>query len=100
MPDVVDLDSLTDRPHATVFPDAEPRTVRLVLDAGESVAPHAHPGRDVLLSVRSGVVELTLDGEEHVLEDGDVARFDGERRVEPTAREPAVALVVLAERPS
>lgn len=99
MPDVVSLDDLTERPHATLFPDVEPRTVRLSLPAGESVAEHSHPGRDVVIHVRSGELDLTLDGETDRLEPGDVARFDGERRVQPTARADVEALVVLAPRP-
>lgn len=89
------LDELTGRPHATVF-EGEPRVVRLVLDAGESVPEHSHPGATVLLLVRQGTLDVTVDGETHTLGGGDLLRFDGEQPVAPTAREETVALVILA----
>lgn len=90
-----DLDSLTDRPHADAF-DGEPRTVRLALDAGESVPEHTHPDRNVVVAVLDGELTLRLDGEDHDLTAGDLVRFDGRRRVEPEARTDATALVVLS----
>lgn len=93
------LSELTDTPHAEVFPDAHPRAVRLSLDAGESLPEHTHPGTDVLFHVLDGRVTVTLDSEAHVLQAGEIARFDGERSIAPTAETDATALVVLAERP-
>lgn len=95
MPDVVTLADLTATPHAEVFAD-RPRTVRLSLDAGESMPAHSHPGEAVLFHVLSGELELSLDGEPHVLAAGDLVRFDGEREVEPHAVTDSVALVVFA----
>lgn len=93
----ISLDALTDRPHADAF-DArgEPRTVRLALDAGESVPEHTHPDRNVVVAVLDGELTLRLDGEGHDLAAGDLVRFDGRRRVEPRARTDATALVVLS----
>jgi quercetin dioxygenase-like cupin family protein len=92
------LPDLDGTPHANVFPTEEPKTIRLTLDADERVDPHTHPGRDIVLYVVEGAIDLELDGERHALEAGDIAQFPGEREVSPIAREPSVALVVLAER--
>lgn len=97
-PSVVSLSDLEGEPHAAVFPGEEPKTVRLTLDAGESVPEHQHPGRTVVCHVLSGEVEMSLGDDEVTLESGDVARFDGGQDVSPTALEPSVALLVLAER--
>ncbi|MFB6093270.1 MAG: cupin domain-containing protein [Haloquadratum sp.] len=91
-----DLASLEETPHADVFPEAEPKTVRLRLDAGERIPPHRHPDRDVVFYLVDGAVDLELDGESHPLEAGEIARFAGTREVSPVAREPSTALVVLA----
>jgi quercetin dioxygenase-like cupin family protein len=95
--DHLSLDDLDDYPHASVFEDS-PKTVRLALDAGEGVAAHSHPGKDVLIVVLEGTVEVTLDGDSVTAEEGDVVRFDGEREVAPEAVTDARALVVLAHR--
>lgn len=90
------LPDLDGAPHANVSPGAEPKTIRLALAADERVDPHTHPGRDVVLYLVEGTIDL--DDEQHSLEAGDVARFAGEREVSPVAREPSTALIVLAER--
>jgi quercetin dioxygenase-like cupin family protein len=92
------LADLAGRPHATVFPGAEPKTIRLTLAEGEAVAPHTHPDRAVLFYVVEGRVELRLDDETHDLAGGAIARFDGDREIAPTALEASTALVVLARR--
>ena len=97
MAEITSLDDLTGSPHAEVFSDA-PRTVRLSLDAGESVPEHRHPDTDVLIHVLSGVIELGLDDETHQLEAGDLIRFDGDRTVSPYAVEESTAVVVFAPR--
>lgn len=97
MAEITSLDDLTGTPHAEVFSD-HPRTVRLSLDAGESVPEHRHPDTDVLIHVLSGVVDLGLDDETHRLESGDLIRFDGDRTVAPHAVEDATAVVVFAPR--
>ncbi|WP_101297986.1 cupin domain-containing protein [Halegenticoccus soli] len=96
MPETVSLDDLEAEPHAVVFPDAEPRTVRLRLAAGERVPAHRHPGRRVVLHVLSGRLALDLDDETYPVEAGEVIRFDGEREISPLAETDSVALVVLA----
>ncbi|GGL42316.1 hypothetical protein GCM10009037_27320 [Halarchaeum grantii] len=97
MPDVQTLADLTEEPHATVFADA-PRTVRLSLDAGESLPEHDHPGVDVLLVGLEGHLTVELDGDPHDVRGGDVLRVAGEHRIEPRARDDSTALVVLAPR--
>ena len=97
-PSVVSLDDLEGEPHAAVFPDEEPKTVRLTLDAGESVPAHQHPGRTVVCHVLSGELDVQLGDDEVTLAAGDVARFDGGQDISPTAVEPSVALLVLAEQ--
>lgn len=95
----VALDALdgTGRPFAD---DGEPEVVRLGLDAGESVAPHSHPGRNVVFFVLDGAFDVHLDGDSHRVETGECLRFDGEREVSPQATDEgaASALVVLAKR--
>lgn len=98
MPTVRTLDDIEGQPHANVFPDAEPKTIRLHLAADESVPEHTHPGRDIVLHLLDGRLELALDDETHTLTAGDVARFEGEREISPTALEESTALVVLAPR--
>ncbi|WP_277554054.1 cupin domain-containing protein [Halobaculum limi] len=98
MTQVRTLSDLDATPHATVFPDAEPRTIRLALDAGERVDPHSHPGRDVLIHVLDGAIDLHVDEETHALSGGDLTQFKGEREVSPVATEDSLALVVLAPR--
>jgi len=90
------LADLESEPHALLFDGDEPRTIRLSLAAGESVAEHSHPGRSIVLSVIDGAIDLSLDGETYALEGGEVIRFDGERSIAPTAQEASTALVVLA----
>ena len=79
--------------------EGEPKTVRLALDAGDRVPEHRHPGRDIVCYVESGEIAMTLGDETLDLAAGDVVRFDGDRDISPEAREDAVALLVLAERP-
>jgi len=98
MAEIVSIGDLEGTPHANVFPDAEPKTIRLTLDAGEKVPAHDHPDREIVLYLIEGAIELTLDDEEYDLSAGDIVRFDGRREVSPRAIEPSVALIVLAER--
>ncbi len=96
MPEITDIDDLTETPHAEVFEEREPRCVRLELDAGDGVPPHTHPGTNVVLHLLDGRLDLSLDEQEHVLTPGDVARFSGELHVSPHAVEDSAALVVFA----
>ena len=92
------LAELDGAPHANVFPDEEPKTIRLTLEAGESVTEHSHPGRDIVLYLLEGRIELTLDDETRDVSAGDIARFAGELDISPSAVDDSVALIVLAER--
>lgn len=92
------LAELDGQPHANVFREAEPKTIRLRLAEDEQIPAHAHPDRQVVLYLVEGSVELRLDDESHELSAGDVARFDGDRQISPRAREPSTVLVVLAAR--
>lgn len=98
MPEITTVSELTDEPHAEVFEEQRPRTVRLRLDADESVPEHTHPGRDIVVHLLEGELELTLDGESHGLSAGDLIKFEGEREVSPRAVEPSTAVIVLAPR--
>ncbi|WP_435101336.1 cupin domain-containing protein [Halarchaeum sp. P4] len=99
MADIRTLADLEGQPHANVFPDTEPKTVRLTLEEGEAVPSHTHPGRDIVLYLVEGTVELELGEDTHEVSAGDVARFDGERDISPRALEASTALIVLAPRP-
>jgi quercetin dioxygenase-like cupin family protein len=100
---VTTIHSLTDldgSPHANVFPEAEPKTIRLTLDAGEQVDPHRHRGRDIVFYVLDGAIDLHLGSETFAVEAGDIARLEGEHEISPVAIEDSIALVVLAPRTS
>ena len=92
------LDDLEREPHAELFPGEEPQTIRLSLDAGEEIAPHQHPDRQIVFHLLSGAVDVTLGEETHELAPGDVARFDGDQYVSPNAVDDSEALLVLAPR--
>jgi quercetin dioxygenase-like cupin family protein len=92
------LSELEATPHANVFPEEEPKTIRLALEADEEIAEHAHPGREIILHVLSGRLDLRLGDESHEVAAGDIARFDGEQEISPRAIEESTALIVLAAR--
>jgi len=92
------LDDLEGEPHANVFPEDEPKTIRLTLAAGEDVPSHDHPDREIVLYLVEGAVELQLGEETHELAAGDIVRFDGDQEVSPRAVEDSTALIVLAKR--
>ncbi|MFC7058457.1 cupin domain-containing protein [Halovenus salina] len=96
MTDITSLDDLDGQPHANVFPDAEPKTVRLALDEGQTVPEHTHPGRDIVLTVLDGEIDLQLGDDTHELTAGDIARFTGDQQISPTATRESTALIVLA----
>jgi quercetin dioxygenase-like cupin family protein len=96
MPEITAIDDLTDTPHAEVFEQRDPRTVRLELDAGEEIPAHTHPGMNVVLHLLDGRLAVSLDDETYELEAGELAQFSGERAVSPRAVEPSTAIVVLA----
>lgn len=92
------LAQLDGEPHANAFPTDEPKTVRLTLAEGQQVDPHRHPDRDIVLYLISGELDLRLgDGSRRVAE-GDVARFDGDQEISPTAITDSTALLVLAQK--
>ncbi|WP_121823412.1 cupin domain-containing protein [Halostella salina] len=96
MAELTRVDDLTESPHAEVFSEQQPRTVRLALDAGESVPGHHHPDHDIVLYGIAGEIELTLDDETYAVSSGDAVQFSGEREISPAAVEDAEALVVFA----
>ncbi|WP_226006696.1 cupin domain-containing protein [Natrinema salinisoli] len=98
MPDVTSLESLEKAPHAEVFDEQSPRTVRLQLAADERVPKHRHPESNVVLHVLSGAVELTLGDDVYDLEPGDLVQFDGDQDVSPYAVDDSTALVVFAPK--
>jgi len=96
MVELTTLDDLEDAPHAEVFEDHEPRTVRLELEAGERIPEHTHPGQDIVLHLLSGELELTLGEETHELQAGQLAQFSGDQEISPHAVEPSTAVLVFA----
>jgi quercetin dioxygenase-like cupin family protein len=98
MTSICTLTDLDGQPHASVFPDAEPKTIRLTLPEGEEVAPHSHPGRDIVFYLIEGTVELQLGDATHEVTAGDIARFDGDQEISPHAVENSTALIILANR--
>ena len=92
------LEALTGTPHARPFAAGEPMVVWLTLEAGERVPPHTHPDRQIVLFLRSGLLDIDLDEKTHRVESGEVLRFDGKHEVSPLAVEDSEALLVLAER--
>jgi quercetin dioxygenase-like cupin family protein len=96
MPAITNLAELEQTPHAEVFDDGSPRTVRLELAAGDQIPAHQHPGTSIVLHLLRGEVELELDGGAYALEPADVVRFSGDQDVAPRAIEDATALVVFS----
>lgn len=92
------LSALDVEPHANVFPEGEPKTIRLTLDAGESVPAHRHPDRDIVFYLIEGAVDLQVGDRDLSLSGGDIAQFRGDQEISPTATEQSRALIVLATR--
>lgn len=99
MAEITTLDELTKTPHAEIFEDHRPRSVRLQLDAGEHVPEHTHPGTNIVLHLVSGHLELSLDDETYEVDPGQLVQFSGEREISPHATEPSTAVVVFAPVP-
>jgi anti-sigma factor ChrR (cupin superfamily) len=61
---ITTLADLDGTPHADVFDDHRPRTVRLALDAGEAVPRHTHPAIEIgsARSLSSACGPHRLDG--------------------------------------
>lgn len=101
MTDHVRLADLEGSPAAEAL-SGDPRVVRLRLASGESIPPHDHPGATVLLVVLEGRLRVELgpggesDRESHAVEDGELLRADGDRRIAVEAVQDATTLVVLA----
>lgn len=96
MTEHVSLDDLEKTPHAEVFDESAPRTVRLRLDAGERMPAHTHPGTNIVLHLVSGRLELTVGEDTYDLRAGDLARFGGDQEISPHAVDPSTAVVVFA----
>jgi quercetin dioxygenase-like cupin family protein len=92
------LSELDDAPHADVFDDQSPRGVRLELDEGESIPEHRHPDSAIVFHQIAGRVDVTVGDETLALEPGDVARFDGDQDISPTARTDTTALIVFVPK--
>lgn len=95
-PEITNLDTLEETPHAEVFDHNIPRTVRLKLDAGQRMPAHRHPGTDIVLHLIAGELDLVLDDDSYPLAPGDLIRFDGECEIAPHAIEESVVVVVFA----
>jgi quercetin dioxygenase-like cupin family protein len=98
MTNIHSLTELDGQPHANVFPESEPKTIRLTLDEGEEIAPHSHPDREIIFYLIEGQIDLKLEDETYEITAGDIARFDGDQKISPRAVDPSIALIVLAAR--
>lgn len=72
--------------------------VRRAVDAGERLDIDTQPNERTALLVSSGRIEVTLDGERHTLEAGDVIRFDDAHDISPVALEHSEILLVATEQ--
>lgn len=99
MAELTSLAALDSVPHAEVFETPRPRTIRLRLEAEEQIPPHQHPGTDVVLYLVDGRLELSLNGEEYRMNEGDLIRFSGDQDISPTAIDPSTAILVFAKQP-
>lgn len=95
MVEQTNVDGLDGTPHADAF-EGTPRTVRLELDAGESVPEHSHPGTEIVFHQLAGELTVRLDGDAYDVGPGDLLRFSGDRQVEPVAKTDCRALIVIA----
>lgn len=95
--EAVDLDDVEQEPHADLF-ESEPKTIQLSLSAGEEIAAHRHPDRQIVFHVLEGSLVVTIGEGAYEVSAGDVLRFDGDRDVSPRAVEDATALLVMANR--
>lgn len=98
MTQITTLGDLDGQPHANVFPDTEPKTIRLTLEEGETLPEHDHPDREIIFYVLDGEIDLQLGKSTHTLSADDVARFDGDQQISPRAKRESTALLVLAPR--
>jgi len=99
MTTVHNLNELDGQPHANVFPDAEPKTIKLTLDAGGEVPSHSHPDREIVFYLIEGTIELRNSATRHASSAArDIVRFDGDQEIAPHAVEESTALIVLASR--
>lgn len=94
MPEIVHIPGLDSSPHANVFEENHPKTIRLALAEGQEVAPHSHPGTAIVCYVIDGSISISLDDNEYEVSKGDAIRFSGDSRVSPTALTDAMALLV------
>jgi quercetin dioxygenase-like cupin family protein len=92
------LSELEGAPHAEVFDDQSPRGVRLTLDPGESVPEHRHPESVIVFHQIRGRVDVLVGDETVELGAGDVARFDGDQDISPTAQTETTALIVFVPK--
>lgn len=93
----VTLADLEAAPHARVF-DGEPQTIRLALEEGETIAPHRHPDRQIVLHLLEGRLAVTVGDDEYEVNAGELVRFDGNQDISPTALEDSTAVLVLSPR--
>jgi quercetin dioxygenase-like cupin family protein len=94
MPAITNLEALEATPHAEVFEERSPRTVRLQLDAGDRIPPHRHPESTIVLHLLRGELELSLGGEVYTIEPDDFVRFRGDQEISPSAVEDSEAVLV------
>jgi len=74
----------------------------LTLGQGHSIPPHKHPGSALVMHVSAGSGLITVDGQEHRVQQGDVILLTGDEELgmQNPGQEPLVLLVSLSPNPS
>jgi len=95
MPEKKSLDELDDSTVTRLFD--LPQTLRLRLEEGESRPEHQHPGKEIVLFVHEGTLDVSLGDKTHRVEKGDAVRFSGDQDISPYAVEDSVAVLVFVD---
>ena len=87
---------LTDQ--GKVFSNNHGAVVRKTLKNGEKIDKHNHEGEDIVFSVMSGKITVTLDdGEVHELNAGDTLVFNGKHYIAAVAGADTVVVITLVK---
>lgn len=82
-----------------VFKEKEFTLVKKVLESGEIIEKHNHPGFTVLVTIVKGKIDVLLnDEEDREFEPGKVLKFDGENYISIEAVEPSEFFVTLIKK--
>ncbi|XGI83436.1 cupin domain-containing protein [Halorutilales archaeon Cl-col2-1] len=96
--EITDLSELPDERSSRVFgSEVYPKTVRIKLSEGEELPPHRHEGYKVVVHIVSGRLAAKIGDESYILEEDDVATFEGGKAVSLEAEIDSSLLVVLCK---